>query len=191
MSLRAVLVALIALATVSFVVGTAIERNSAGESGHHEGTTPARSEASASSGENHAETGSEPTEAHAKEGAAATEANGESSHAELRPLGIDVEEWPFVALAALGSLALALAAWLRPDAVALLALVGAAMLAFAVLDVREVIHQSDIGKTGLTVLAAFIGVLHAGAAVVAFTMAARARQEPAANGASATYGSYP
>jgi hypothetical protein len=175
MSLRALLAALIALATVSFVVGTAIERNSSGESGHHEGTTTTRSEAGTSSGENHAETSGEAPAAHADEGAGTIEANGES-HAELRPLGIDVEAWPFVALAALASLVLALGAWLRPDSVPLLAFVAVAMLAFAVLDVREVIHQSDINKTGLAVLAAFIAALHIAAVLVAATMAARAHQ---------------
>jgi hypothetical protein len=148
MTLRTLLVALIALATVSFVVGTAIERNSSGESGHH-----------------------------ANERAGATgETSAESSHSELRPFGIDVEAWPFVALAALASLALTLAAWRRPNSVTLLAFVAVAMLAFAVLDVREVIHQSDINKTGLAVLAAFIAALHIAAALVAATMAARAHQ---------------
>ena len=155
MSLRALLATLIAFATVSFVVGTAIERNSSGESGHH------------------AETSGESPVAHAKEGGDTTEANAESSHAELRPLGIDVEAWPVVALAALASLGLALGAWLRTDSVPLLAFIAVAMLAFAVLDVREVIHQSDINKTGLAILAAFIAALHIAAALVAATMAAR------------------
>jgi hypothetical protein len=177
MSLRSLLVVLIVLATVSFVVGTAIERNSSGESGHHEGAPTTGSEAGTSSGENHVETSGETPAAHASEGAGTTaESNAEGSHAELRPLGIDVEAWPFVALAALSSLALALGAWLRPDSVPLLAFVAVAMLAFAVLDVREVIHQSDINKTGLTVLAAFIAALHIGAALVAATTAARAHQ---------------
>ena len=173
MSLRAVLVALVAVATVSFVVGTAIERNSAGESGHHEAATTTRSQTGTSSGETSGETPA----THANEGGGTTtETNGEASHAELRPLGIDVEAWPFVALASLASLALALGAWLRPKSVPLLALVTVALLAFAVLDVREVIHQSDIDKTGLAVLAAFIAALHVAAALVAATMAARARQ---------------
>jgi hypothetical protein len=177
MSLRALLVALIAVATVSFVVGTAIERNSSGESGHHEGATATSPEAGTSSGENHAETSGETPAAHANESAGTTtETSAESSHTELRPLGIDIEAWPFVALAAVASLALALAAWLRPESVPLLALVAVAMLAFAVLDVREIIHQSDINKTGLAVLAGFIATLHIAAALVAATMAAHAHQ---------------
>jgi hypothetical protein len=95
-------------------------------------------------------------------------------HAELKPLGINVEAVPFVALAALGSLALGLAAWLRPRTALLLVGVGAAMLLFGVLDVREVFHQSDESKTGLTVLAAAIAAVHAAAAAVAGLMARRA-----------------
>ena len=140
--------------------GTAIERNSSGESGH-EGATTTSSEAGTSSGENHAQTSGETPATHANESADATaEPAGEFARASLRPLGIDVEAWPFVALAALASLALALAAWLRPGSVALLAFVALAMLVFAVLDVREVVHQSDIDETGLAVLAAFIAALH-------------------------------
>jgi hypothetical protein len=79
------------MATAAFVVGTAIERNSTGESSHNEATTTA-----------------------------------------------------------------------------------VAMLAFAALDVREVVHQLDINKDGLAALAAIIGLLHAAAAVVAATMTSRA-----------------
>jgi hypothetical protein len=91
---------------------------------------------------------------------------------ELRPLGVDVEAWPFVALAAAASLALAVAAVARPRAVALLVVVAAAMLAFAALDVREVVHQLDEDRTSLTVLAAAVAALHLGAAAVAGAMRA-------------------
>jgi hypothetical protein len=42
MGSRGLLVALIVAATAAFVVGTAIERSSTGESGHNEATTAAR-----------------------------------------------------------------------------------------------------------------------------------------------------
>jgi hypothetical protein len=45
-----------------------------------------------------------------------------------------------------------------------------------VLDVREVVHQADVDKTGLAVLAALVAALHAGAALLATTMDVRARQ---------------
>jgi hypothetical protein len=63
--------------------------------------------------------------------------------------------------------------------VPLLALVAVTMLAFEALDVREVVHQFDIDKDGLAVLAAVIAGLHGGAAVVAVTLASRARHSGA------------
>ena len=179
MTLRVLLVGLIVAATAAFVVGTAIERNSSGESAHHE--TAAGAPAAG-------ETGAESPGEHAQEGATAerTPATKEA-HAELRPLGIDVEAWPFVALAAAVSLALAAAAWLRPHHAPLLGLVAAAMLVFAALDVREVLHQADIDNTGLAIPAAVIAALHLAAAGVAGAMASRAwRPGGAAPGTAGT-----
>jgi hypothetical protein len=155
MTQRVVLVGLIVIATALFVVGTAIERNPVGESGHHAqaGETPA---------------------GHTDENGGGSAATTEEPRAELRPLGIDIEAWPFVTLAAVASLSLAAAAWLRPGSAALLVLVAAAMLAFAALDVSEVVHQHDINMRGLAVLAGAIAALHAASAVAA--MAARTRR---------------
>ncbi|MEJ7798217.1 MAG: hypothetical protein WKF42_06930 [Solirubrobacteraceae bacterium] len=114
-------------------------------------------------------------------GTTSSETSGEESHAELRPLGVNIEHWSFVALAALAalvSLALACAAWLRPQLALLLALVAVTMLAFTALDVREVFHQLDVSDDGLAVLAAAIAFLHGGAAVAAAVMAARVRRRP-------------
>jgi hypothetical protein len=188
MRLRNVLVALIAISTVAFVVGTTIERNSkhtesaatlkaegktanAGESAAHrkaEGLPPLTSTTKS----NEAPTAE--TTAHRRAEVAHTQ-----THAELKPLGIDIEAVPFVALAAASSLLLALGAWMRPRWVLLLVGIAAAMLAFAALDVREVFHQGDESQTGLAVLAAFVALLHLGAAVVAGAMGR------AAGGASA------
>jgi hypothetical protein len=175
MALRAVLVGIIIGATTMFVVGTAIERSASGEFGHHDDATkaaPAGGERGAS-GEAHSEAGETPAE-HVNENAGGSIATTEEPHAELRPLGIDIEAWPFVTLAAVASLSLAAAAWLRPGAAALLLLVAAAMLAFAAFDVREVVHQLDIEESGLAVLAGAIAALHAAAAVAAAAMASRA-----------------
>jgi hypothetical protein len=144
---RSLLVLLVAAAAVAFVVGTAIERNS-GET---------RSAPAAEAGEGH----DEPSEGHAEVAA----------KSELRPFGIDVEAAPFVALAAAASLALALTAWLRPSSAPLLQLVAAALLAFAVLDVREVAHQVDEHRGGLAALAAAVALAHGAAAAVATWMA--------------------
>jgi hypothetical protein len=122
MALRNVLAGLIVVATAAFVVGTAVERNSSGESGHHDKTVkvaPATGERAAS-GAAHSEAGDSPV-AHAEEGAGGgATATAEDPHAELRPLGIDIEAWPFVALAAAASLGLAAAARLRPGLAPLL-----------------------------------------------------------------------
>src|SRR5204863_10063408 len=85
---------------------------------------------------------------------------------EFKPFGVDIEAVPFIVLAAVASFALAVAAWLRPRVIPLLALVAVAMLAFAVLDVREIVHQADESNTGLAVLAAVIALLHLAAAAV-------------------------
>jgi Flp pilus assembly protein TadB len=145
----------------------------AGESAAHraaEGLPPETSTTSAKS-----------KEAHAGESAArrAAETPHKETHAELKPLGVDIEAAPFVALAAVTSLALALGAWLRPRWLLLLVVIAAAMLVFCALDVREVFHQSDESKTGLAVLAGFVALLHLGAAAVAGVMGREARRAPA------------
>ena len=150
MGLRAALAVLVVAATAAFVVGVALERHSRAD--HHEASAarsePAGGEEPGESGEPHAE-----APAHAAETAE-----------ELRPLGIDVEAWPFVALAAIASVALLAAALARPRAAAVLAL---AMIAFAALDVREVAHQVDEDAAGLAALAGAVAALHLGAGALA------------------------
>jgi hypothetical protein len=141
MSLRAAIAGLIVLATIGFVVGTTIERN-----------TKERPAA-----ERPAEGGWE-TEAER-----AAESGGET-HGEFQPFGVDIEAVPFIVLAALASLAMAAAVWARPRMLLVLAIVGVAMLLFAALDVREILHQTDESRTGLAVLAGAVAVLHGSAA---------------------------
>jgi hypothetical protein len=112
-------------------------------------------------------------------GAQVSGESGEQHNEELKPLGIDIEAAPFVALAAAVSLALALGAWLRPGWVPLLVAIAAAMLVFGALDVREVFHQSEESRTGLVILAAVIAGLHFGAAAVAGMMGRRAARSSA------------
>jgi hypothetical protein len=50
------------------------------------------------------------------------------------------------------------------------------MLAFAVLDAREIAHQIDINKNGLAILAGVVSALHLAAAAVAAAMALRSRR---------------
>jgi hypothetical protein len=178
MGIRVVLLALVLAATAAFVVGVAVERAS-GEAGHHDTASPAAPGKGAAAGEAHAESGGESQAAHAAGGAAA----------ELRPLGINVEAWPFVIAAVLASLALAAAGWLHPQTPALLAAVAMAMLAFAALDIREVAHQLDIDKDGVAVLAGAVAALHLAAALVAAAMASRGwRRHDGAPGLAGTMG---
>jgi len=172
---------LIVAATATFIVGVAIER---GDEGSHHEVGREEISSAAEAEEPHSEAGEregQHTDSPADAG------TGEESHEELRPLGIDVEAWPFVTLAALTSLALAAAGWLRSGTVPSLVLIAAAMLAFAALDVREVVHQLDIDETALAVLAGVVAALHAAAALVAAAMASHARNAPGGSpGAGAT-----
>ena len=158
MKLPAVLAALLVAATAAFVVGVSVER-SQGES-HAEPGTAVEGEA----GEAGHESGEE---AHAETGGAehADEDGGETF------LGIDYEAVPFVVLAAMFSLALVLAVWARPESGPLLAFVAVAMIAFAVLDAREVVHQLDEDNGGLALLAGVVAALHLGVAGVAIAIA--------------------
>jgi hypothetical protein len=88
----------------------------------------------------------------------------------MRTQGVDLEATPFVVIAAAFSLGPAMAVWLRPESRALLGLVAAAMVALAVLDVREVVHQLDEDNGGLAVLAGVVAVLHLAAAALGASM---------------------
>jgi hypothetical protein len=159
---RAAIVGLIVLATAGFVVGTTIERHNS----HHGSAGLLRPEARA-----RAEGSGESAAQHAAEGATSTAAG--DIHQEVRPLGVDIEAVPFIVLAGLASLALAAAGWARAGSRAVLGVVAAAMLLFAALDVREVVHQIDESRTGLAVLAGVVAALHLAAAAVAGLLVAR------------------
>jgi asparagine N-glycosylation enzyme membrane subunit Stt3 len=151
-SLRGLLVLLILLATTGFIIGVAIERSSAEE--------PHTVEPVA-----HEEGGHEEGEA-TNEGQATdegSEAPSEGNSSET-VLGLNVESTPLVVTAVLFSLVLAGAAWAWPRSRPLLVIVIAAMLAFAVLDIAEVVHQLDTSRAGLAILAAIVAALHLAAA---------------------------
>lgn len=106
---------------------------------------------------------------------AAAESHEEVSHSDEKVAGVNTESWPLVGLAAAGSLLLAAAVWRRPRRRAALAVTAAAMAAFTVFDVREVVHQLDESAAGLAMLALVVAELHAAAAVVAVMMYGRDR----------------
>jgi hypothetical protein len=142
-----------------FAVGVAVESHASGEKGaEHAAEVGAAGEAGEAGG--HTEI-------------AASHAEGATSESFF---GIDYEATPFVALAVALSVGLAAGVWLRPDWAPWLAAVALAMLAFAALDVREVVHQLDESRGGLAILAGFVAALHLTAAAVA---AVTARSSPA------------
>jgi hypothetical protein len=160
MERRVLLTTLLVISTAVFVIGVSVER-SAGDK-HTEPAPAATSGEAAEGGQEHGAEEGGGEEAHTETAPAGTE---EENNETL--LGVDLEAWPFVAVAAAFSLALALAVWLRPGCGLLLAGVAVTMLAFAALDVREVIHQLDESRGGLAFLAGAVAALHLGAAAVA------------------------
>ena len=169
MRLPVLLVVLLVVATAAFVVGVSIERS--------QGETRAASEARAGTAGESNEAGELGHENGGESGEAAHPEESAGAHADEGSaetfLGIEYEAVPFIALAAVFSLALAAAVWLRPGSTPLLALVAAAMIAFAVLDVREVVHQLDEDNGGLALLAGAVAALHLGVAAVALVLARR------------------
>lgn len=165
MRLRLVLIALLVAATAAFVVGVSIER-SQGEA-HAEPASTVEGEAG-EAGEAGDEEGAENGEETRADESPAPHADEENAE---KFLGIDYEAVPFILLAAVFSLALAAAVWLLPGSVPLLALVVVAMVAFAVLDVREAVHQLDEDNGGLALLAGVVVALHLGVAAVALALA--------------------
>jgi hypothetical protein len=169
--LRWTLVALLVASTALFAVGVIAERSS----------TDAPSEpASAHVGES-----GEPAGAHESgEGSSGGEAGhaegpaGET-HADANEavLGLNTESTPLIVLAWIVGLGLAALAATRFGRLpAVLLAVALIALAWAALDVREVVHQLDESRTGIAVLAAIVAVLHLAAGLLAGAMAMRARQ---------------
>jgi hypothetical protein len=154
---RTLLVALLVASTLAFVVGVSIERSSADT--HPE---PAATAQGGEAGESSAE--------HAEEGNAEVARPETDEGASESFFGIDYEATPFVVFATVFSLALAVAVWLRPRWALMLGAVAVAMVVFAALDVREVIHQLDESKGGLALLAGVVAVCHLAAAAVAALM---------------------
>ncbi len=81
-------------------------------------------------------------------------------------LGVNPEAPALVAVAVLLSLGFAaLILTVRSRAIAVA--IAATMLVFTALDIREVVHQVNESRTGLALLAAFVALLHLGAAIAA------------------------
>lgn len=159
------MVGLIVLATAAFALGVVLERSSEEPATEGSGTEAPAHEA-----------GGEAVKGSGEEGGgevvfpASGEPNGEESVA-----GVDPESTPLVAFAIVASLLLAAGCWFRPGRRWLLVVTAFAMAAFAVLDLRELIHQLDESNTGLAVMAVVVAILHVAAAVAAAVLARRSR----------------
>src|SRR3954465_6385206 len=172
---RRTLAVLIAAAAAALVVGVALERDAR----THEAlrtsgeTAPVRHAAESGSGSEAGETG-ESTESGTVSGAPP---RGERVREEAseRLLGVDPESTGVLAIAVVVSLVLAALVW-RGAAPWLLALVALVMAVFAALDIREVVHQIDESRTGLTLLAVLVAALHLAAAALAARAAMSARR---------------
>jgi hypothetical protein len=150
---RRILIGLIVLATVVFGIAVAFERSNADV---HPSTTT----------QPHAEGGS--GEAHTDEGGeAGVPSASESTTDEGTILGVNPEATPIVVLVVIASLALAAAIWLWPSWRWLLLGAAIGMLVFAILDVREVVHQFNESNAGLGTAAIVVTAMHTAAALVA------------------------
>ena len=159
MDLRRLLVSLIVLATIAFGVGVLLERSSGeSESGVEQ--------------PGHVE-GGEETEGTGESTALVGESSEEASDEQI--FGIDPESTGVLGVAVVVSLLLAAGCWFRPEWRWLLVVTALAMAAFAVLDLREVIHQIDESNAGLAIVAGVVAALHVAAAVTAVIVARRSR----------------
>ena len=153
------LVALLVASTALFAIGVIAER-----SGADEDREAASIQTTAESAEQHQR--GEPGET--------GEPGAETGEAVL---GVDLQSTPLVVLAGIIGLALAVLASTRlGEPAAVLTAIALIALAWAALDVREVLHQIDESRTRVALIAAGVALLHLATAVVAAQLAANARR---------------
>jgi hypothetical protein len=165
---RLTLVALLVGSTVLFAVGVSAERS---ESDPH--AEPAAAQPK--------EPGAEPSEAHDGAGEAAegtgehTANSGATDSADERVLGVDLESTPLLALAVLAGLGLAALTATRVGRLrGFLRAVAAIALVWALLDVRELVHQLDESHIGIALVAVSVAVLHLAATAISARLARHA-----------------
>ena len=177
---RAVLVAVVLAATTAFVVGVVLERhettNEASESAAHKAARNAEGgeHSEGGAGDEHdearenAENGNEPqtSTTNAPRGSAVA-TREKSREASEKLFGVNPESTGLVALAVAVSLVLALGVWRAGASPVMLGVVALVMAMFGALDIRELIHQADEARTGLTIVAGVVAALHLTAAAIA------------------------
>jgi hypothetical protein len=174
--LRWTLVALLVASTALFAVGVIAERSS--KDTH---TEPAAARAAETGGE------SESEGAHGEGGASEATPSGEAGHVESasghgegeRLFGVDVESTPLVVLAVLAGLALAALAASQIGLLrGFLFTVVVIAVAWAALDIREVVHQLDESRTGVAVVAMAVAALHLAVAAISGRLATQPSATP-------------
>jgi cobalamin biosynthesis Mg chelatase CobN len=152
-------------------------KSSEGSGGTQEHASSDKSKPSQESGgESSGEGASSESSSSGGESAQQLKAEGPSSE---RVFGVNTESTPLVIAAVAASVLLALLVWLAPDSMALLLAVVTVGLVAAVFDVREVVHQSNEGQSGVEAIAIVVFVLHlAVAACAAALLARRSRPDP-------------
>lgn len=176
--LRWTLVALLVASTALFAIGVIAERSSTDThtepAGVHVGENGENGEAAGEPAGAHDEgEGPNATEA----GRAETAAGDTDTETNEAVLGVNIESTSSIVLAVIAGLALAALAVTRLGArPAVLLAVALIALAWAALDVREVVHQLDQSRTGIAVLATVVALLHLAAALLAGAIAMRARR---------------
>jgi hypothetical protein len=162
--LQRTLVALLTVSTVLFAVGVIAERSDA----------DSHAEPAAQIEQSGEPAGTEDAHDESAEAAAGAETAAGEPDEDERLLGVDLESTPLIVLAVLAGLGLAvLTASRLGHARGVLLAVAVAALAWAVLDVREVLHQLDESRTTVAVLAMIVAVLHLAAAMVSGRLARR------------------
>jgi hypothetical protein len=176
--LRWTLVALLVASTVLFAAGVIAERS---------GTDPHAEPAAARATDETGGEAAEPEGAHDEGTESSATGSGEAAHAESAAeadeseqlLGVDVESTPLVVLAVLAGLTLAAVAATRFGAMrGFLLAVAVVALAWAALDVREVIHQLDESRTDVAVIAMAVTALHLAVAAISGRLASQAPATP-------------
>jgi hypothetical protein len=156
--LRVALILLLLASAVTFAVGTSIERGRAGETKH---------ETTASSTEGTSESAGEGSGAESHP--ASTENSGETI------LGINPDAPWLVAVVVAITVLLAAAIWVRREGWLLLAVVFFGLGA-AVFDLRELVHQVDVGRASLIALASMLAAVHLGVSGLAAATVRRERE---------------
>lgn len=114
------------------------------------------------------------TEEGGKEGSEgrASEGSGEGAESSERVIGLDLERPGIAAATAAVTVPLAGVALWCPDVRAFWVIVAFGLL-FAVLDVREALHQREWGRTSVMAMAIMLAVIHVAAAALAAIRARR------------------